>query len=270
MIEAGTTIATVEMEIVSLFSLRDPATNAHVARTLLCPSPAAVKMAILSALLRRVGTERGKEDLGVAVRNGHVAPFEATGNEHLRWLKNLGIAWRPPPMIAVTEVTTRVLKGDGNTMGSATKPGQPFVRTVSMREYAHADHPFALAFIGILAAHWDDFIYAVSCIRHLGTMESLVQPLAPPQRVDKVPEDFVLLTEEHAAGAPDSVAQIIDDLGGDPEFQRLSPFSPLGDEFLPRIGFERVRRVIALPLRVMRRTTNGYTVEALRLSGDSP
>jgi hypothetical protein len=270
MIGADTAIAVVEMEIVSLFSLRDPTTNAHFARTLLCPSPAAIKMALLSALLWKDGTEPVQEDPGAAVWSGQAPPFAATGQAHLNWLKDLDIAWRPPPMIAVTEVTTRILKGDENTIGSPTKPGQPFERTVSMREYAHADRPFALAFIGIPTKRWDDFVYAVSCIRHLGVAESLVQPVAPPCRVGELPEGFVLLTKEHAESAPGSVARVIDDLGDDPEFERLSPFSPLEDQFLPRIGRERIRRVIALPLRVARRTTSGYTVEALRPTGDAP
>ena len=45
--------ATVELQLVNLFSLRAAPTNAFTARTLPCPTPAALKLALLAKLIER-------------------------------------------------------------------------------------------------------------------------------------------------------------------------------------------------------------------------
>jgi len=233
--------AIVEFSIVSLFSMRSPTTNAFTARSLLCPTPAAVKLGLLSRLIARDGPERGQD--------------------HLTWLASLSVAWRPPARMAVTATTVAVWKdNNGKT---------PLISSVGMREYVHAAEPFALAVGGIPADRHEDFSEAIACIRHFGVTESLVQPLRPPRWEPVLPDDFVLLTAEQSA-ANGAISCVMDDLGDAPSFERLSPFRPNERASVPQISADRRRRVLTLPLRVTQWGADGYTVEALRVTGGGP
>lgn len=235
---AARNVAVVRFAIVALFSMRAPTTNAFTARTLLCPTPAATKLALLAALLRRDGPD--------------------SGQEHLDWLAPLPVAWRPPDRMAVTAATVSIWKGD--------TAGEPLRSSVGMREYMHADAPFALAFGDIPPERHDDFAQAAMCVRHLGVTESFVQPLGLAWE-GAMPPGFVFLTAA-GGGVPGGVTCVVDDLGNAPSFARLSPFRANTKEFVPRIPADRQRFIIGLPLRVTRTGADGYTVERVRPAGE--
>src|SRR5262249_36570109 len=108
-------------------------------------------------------------------------------------------------------------------------------------------------------------------LRALGVAESLVQPLAPPEWLRDAPSGFTWLTNE--AGAPTTSghasvegateATVLDDLGTAPSFARLSVYRPHERDTVPRIGEDRRRRVIMLPLRQRRATLSGRTLERI-------
>lgn len=243
---------TVEYQVVSLFSFRAITNSAFAARTLLCPTPAGVKLGLLAGLLRRDGPEDGR------------------AQALLDWLAPLGVAWRPPATIAVTAATMKIWK-------SGEKRGAPLVPSVGMREYAHMAEPFGLALLGVPPARRADADFALSALRALGAADSLVQPLAPPlwEEDDALPPGYTLLTPGKPAAAsapgggalpPDAATVLLDDLGPTPRFERLSAYRDPDPATIPELGRDRVRHLVTLPLRVRRWTVLGPVWE--RLDGE--
>lgn len=234
--------AVIWLHLVSLFSLRAVTTNAFTARTLLCPTPAALKLGLLSHLLERdaVGQEYQQ------------------AQEHLEWLAPLKVAWAPPPLLAVSAATMRVWKGD--------KADESLKSTVGLREYAHYDQPFGLALGPVPPERQADLAWALESLRALGVAESLVQPLAPPLWRDAPPAGFVWLTkgaEEGSGAMTQGEACMLDDLGSAPAFARLSVYRSNDKELVPRLGEDRRRVIVVLPLRQRRYSLNGRVLERM-------
>lgn len=240
---------TVNYQVVSLFSFRAITNSAFAARTLLCPTPAGLKMGMLACLLRRDGAADG--------------PAQAI----LDWLAPLGVAWRPPATIAVTAATLKIWK-------SGDRRGEGLVPSVGMREYAHMAEPFGLALLGVPPERRADADFALSALRALGTADSLVQPLAPPawEEDDGLPSGYTLLTPGKpttlAGRVPgdlpaDALTALLDDLGPAPRFERLSVYRDPDPTAIPELGRDRVRHLVTLPLRVRRWTVLGPLWERL-------
>lgn len=231
--------ATVEFHVVSLFSFRTLHTNAHSARTLPCPTPAGVKLAILAKLLDEPGESRDPQAL-------------------LDWLAPIAVWWRPPRRLAVSTATVRTYKADG--------PDRPLTMSRGMREYAYLDDGFGLA-LGPIAEDRRELLEAALLrVRALGAADSLVQPLAPPTWTDEPPDGFVTLTANVAdpeSRAASEVAVVLDDLGPAPDWTRLNVYRVPSRGSIPRIGQDRVRRIVTLPLRVARWRQAGYVLERL-------
>lgn len=222
----------VDLHVVSLFSWRALTVNAFSARTLLCPSPAGIKLALLSHLLWRDGPE--------------------SADDHLSWLAPLGVAWRPPRLIAVTPETVRIYKGAGAT--------PTLDASVGMREYLHQTDSFGLALLDVPDGRCDDLSYAVGQLRALGVAESLVQPLGPVTWVSTLEAGYCVLTREDRRG--EGVAVVLDDLGREPSFTRLSVYRPAESRFVPRLGEDRRRLLVTLPLKRRGSLIRGAAYEA--------
>lgn len=234
--------AVIRFHLVSLFSLRAVTTNAFTARTLLCPTPAALKMALLSRLIERDGISHTPDEI------------LALAQDHLAWLAPLRVAWFAPSVLAVSAVTMTVLKDDNGKT--------PLIRSVGMREYVHFDEPFGLAIGPVPQDRQLDLVYAIEALRALGVAESLVQPVAPPTWHHDAPAGFVWLTTTATdGGLPEGEVCMLDDLGRAPNFERLSVYRPAEARYVPRLGDDRVRHLVNLPLRQRRQSLNGRIVE---------
>lgn len=245
--------ATVDVYLVNLFSLRVATANAFTARTLPCPSPATLKLALLAKLIERDAPGQVPEE--VAARAQH----------HLNWLAPLRIGWSAPPRLTISAVTMTILKeNNGKT---------PLIRSVGMREYAHFDKPFGLAFGPIAAEQQADLERALVRLRALGVAESLIQPAGPTLWHEQQPEGFTWLTENAGESADSQVvgeAVVLDDLGRAPRFERLSLYRPIEATYTPRLGEDRRRIIVTLPLRQRRQDLSGRTLErVLSLSEQS-
>ena len=228
--------ACTDFHLVSLFSCRALTTNAFTARTLPCPTPAGVKLALLSQVLEQDGA--------------------ADAQGHLTWLAPLRVLWRPPAMITIFAATVRIYKADG--------ADKPLVGSVGMREYAHAADAFALALGPVPEERRATLAFALGQLRALGTAESLVQPLAPAAWVDEPPGGWVDLTAavpaDEATPEARGHAVVVDDLGHAPSWARLNVYRVADRKNIPQLGPDRQRRIVTLPLAVSRWTETGYTL----------
>jgi hypothetical protein len=240
--------ATVRLHLVNLFSLRAAPTNAFTARTLPCPTPAAIKLALLAKLIERDAPGRTAEDI------------VALAQRHLDWLAPLRVGWDAPQRLAISAVTMTILKEDNGKT--------PLIRSVGMREYAHYEQPFRLA-LGPLTdnAHQTDLADALTRLRALGVAESLVQMLDLPAWQSDPPEGFTWLTENATrdAGATREAgeAYVLDDLGRAPSFERLSLYRPVEASYTPRLGEDRRGVIVSLPLRLRRNDLSGRVLERI-------
>src|SRR5207248_4311942 len=132
------------------------------ARALVCPTPAALKIAVLSALIWRDGAE--------------------AAGAHLAWLAPLGVAFRPSPRAAVSAVTVRVWKSED--------PNELRTPTVGLREYVSLSEAFGLALLDVPEDRRAEADHGLTHLAALGTRDSLVQVLGPPDWVDTLPPGF--------------------------------------------------------------------------------
>lgn len=225
--------AVVSVHVPTLFSMRQIMANAMAARTLLCPTPAALKMVLLSTLIWRDG--------------------EGAASAHLEWLAALGVAWRAPARAALSALTVRTYKGEG--------AGADLVSTVGLREYVSFSEPFGLALLDVPGPRQADANHALARLNSLGTRDSLVQVLGPPRWQAEMPAGFTILTTE--SDGPGAVSAILDDLGPTPAFDRLNAYRPPGRLSIQRLGEDRRRLLVTLPYRWRRRLADGAELEAI-------
>ncbi|MDI3317651.1 MAG: hypothetical protein QJR14_08570 [Bacillota bacterium] len=234
--------AVVWYRVLSLFSARALTANAFSAVTLPCPAPATVKMALLAHLVARDGPGRAQE--------------------HLGWLAPLAVAWAAPGRMAVSAAMVRVLKGDDDRDPTGEK-GMEYKKSAALREYVHMDEPFGIAILDVPGERREDLAEGLERLSFLGVAESLVRAERPVEWVDELPDGFVVLKESETK-EPGSErggwAVLLDDLGPRADFGRISAYRKVGDPG-PRLGVERVRMLVRLPLRVRRRTRDGYVLE---------
>ena len=243
--------AIVRFHLVNLFSLRTAPTNAFTARTLPCPTPAALKLALLAKLIERDAPGQTPEAIA------------ALAQRHLDWLAPLRVGWDAPPLLAISAATMTILKDDNGKT--------PLIRSVGMREYAHFAGSFGLAMGPVVeAAQRADLGDALLRLRALGVAESLAQPLAPPDWQTEAPSGVVWLTEglEPGGNASQTVGEsyVLDDLGRAPSFERLSLYRPIEAAFTPRLGLDRRRVIVTLPLRRWRQDLSGRVLKRITSS----
>jgi hypothetical protein len=248
--------ATIHYHLVNLFSLRAAPTNAFTARTLPCPTPATVKLALLAKLIERDAPGQSPEALATLAQ------------QRLTWLAPLRVGWYAPPLMTISAATMTVLKEDNGKT--------PLIRSVGMREYAHFNQSFGLTLGPVTdAARRSDLEDALLRLRALGVAESLVQPLGPPTWSNTAPgvaDGCVGLTESASqSGPPDESAvprdggeaYVVDDLGRDPRFDRLSLYRPVDADHTPRLGEDRRGVIVTLPLRQRRQSISGRVLERI-------
>ncbi len=205
-----------EYEAVTLFSLKLSAATASGGKTLLAPTPYAVKMALLDVACRTAGVKQA-EVWWPALRDMHVALL-------------------PAPYAVVTNLFQKVLK----PRRSAAKAGY--------REYVQLHGPWQLA-LG-----WEtglDHLWLESLLlnlSYLGKRGGFVQLLSAPRRESELPSEFINLTVTPEAFALEGTLQVLDDCTPKLTFAKANIYS--GERI--SAGKERITRNIILPYRMMR------------------
>ncbi|MEJ5345408.1 MAG: hypothetical protein WHS83_10915 [Chloroflexus sp.] len=244
----------------SLFSLKHGDATSTGGKSLLVPTPFAIRMALLDAAIRTKG-------IGV-------------GPQAFNLIKSLRLAIRLPSYAAVTSIFVRVLKPErpdssGRRAGqeSATiqnvlepeqeegdGPNRGMIRTIAFREYVHLSGELTLAFGGenktlLTIRPW------LMQINYFGKRGSFYQLLASPEIVetekDDIPVGFLsfpghdLLSGVPPKSFPLGLIQRVDEWGESLRFEQANIYNRDRRASI-KVGKERIRADVILPYQMVR------------------
>jgi len=214
-----------EYQPTALFSLKPAWATSSGGKSLLLPTPYAIKMALLDGLCRVKGVSVA-EELWPAIRD-------------------LVIAIHGPDRIVANNTFTRILKPMRSDAGGN---GDAYQRTIGFREYVYLAGP-----IGIGLRFEDENLIAMLTegllqISYLGKRGSFVQLVAPPRTLDDLPDGFfAIVDDESGTFRIEGILHELDDTGREATFEKVNIFS--GKSI--RLGKERVLRHVTLPYRLV-------------------
>jgi hypothetical protein len=227
----------------SLFSLKHGDATSTGGKSLLVPTPFAIRMALLDVAIRTEGVVAGPQ------------AFER--------IKSLRLAIRPPAYAAVTSTFVKILKPERD----AEARGREMQQTIAFREYVHLAGELALAFGGqeeTLAAIRPWLVQ----VNYFGKRGGFYQLLASPQVVttegNNPPPNFLAFPDSDlvAGKLPDrfllGLIQRVDEWGSPLQFHQANIYTRERDTAI-RLGKERVRVDVILPYRMVR-SSRGLTL----------
>jgi len=223
-----------EYEASALFTLKPATATASGGKTLLVPTPFAIKMALLDAACRLEG--------------------QAAAEKAWEWLGGLTVALRPAPAVVVNNTFTKVLKPRRGEARPGSKHAGYFQQTINYREYAHLAGTFAIALELTADADADRLARWLLHINYLGKRGSFIQLQQAPQIVDELPEGFITVDGRLGGFSLGGVLTQLDDVGEGLTFERADIYS---DKSI-KLGEHRVLRHVALPYRLAA-SSRGYS-----------
>lgn len=216
-----------EYEAVTLFSLKLSTATSSGGKTLLVPTPYALKMALLDSACRTLGV-RQAESLWEEIRDLHVAI-------------------RPAPKVVVTNLFQRILKPFKNPPKEGTPDSfGPFQRTIGYREYAQLVGSMAVA-LEVSEASKETFVNLLLNINYFGKRGGFMQLVKTPQIVEELSSQFVDATLQQISFSIFGTLQVLDDCAPELTFERANIYS--GKKL--KDG-DRIRRNVILPYRMTR------------------
>lgn len=237
-----------EYQPTTFFSLRPYTATSSGGKSLIVPTPFAVKMALLDAAIRTQGLARGRE----------LFPS----------IRNLRVAVRLPRYVVVNKTFTKILRINDSVSkkGTAEKARLiaeaqaerkwPYQNNIAFREYVQFGGPLALAFEGMSS---DDLMPLLLQVNYLGKRGGFIQLLRPPEEVTDLSDGFTMLTESANGAFPLGTLQMVDDWGPDLTFEQANVYLP--DKI--RAGEDRIFHHVVLPHRPVC-FSRGFTLYALQ------
>lgn len=231
-----------EYEASALFSLKPATATASGGKTLLVPTPFAIKMALLDVACRLEGQ-----------------PAAARAWDD--WLAGSTIALRPAREVVVNNTFMKVLKPRRNP----APPGSPnagyFQQTISYTEYAQL-----AGRLGIAIELSDDtqagyLTRWLLNVNYLGKRGSFIQLQDVPQLHDELPEGFTVIGGTLAEIPIDALLTQLDDVGEGLTFTRANIYSGAGSAI--QLGKHRILRHVALPYELVS-SSRGYSYYRLQ------
>jgi hypothetical protein len=224
-----------EYQPTTLFSLRPATATTSGGKSLIVPTPFAIKMALLDAAIRTQGLAAGRA-LFVPIRD-------------------LRMAMLPPEQIAVNSTFAKILrlkeiKTPASEKAAAIAQAQvnrqwPFQKTIAYREYVQYAGPLWLAFQGMNLA---ELLPLLIQVNYLGKRGGFMQLGRAPEVVEQLPKGFTEVTAGVTDSFPLGTLQIMDDFGPAITFEHANIYS---DKAI-KLGKERVLRHVVLPYRPIR------------------
>ncbi|OQY88135.1 MAG: hypothetical protein B6D41_11280 [Chloroflexi bacterium UTCFX4] len=224
-----------EFEAASLFSLKMSSATSSGGKTLLVPTPFAVKMALLDAAFRARGADEAER----------------------LWEKicALQIALRPSARVVVTNLFQKVLRPRGKQAALEGTDAGPFQKTIGYREYAQWVGALGIGFQteDERASEW--LIELLLNVNYLGKRGGFVQWLPPGRWEESLPSDFVEATQEQQEFSLNGTLQVLDDSAAGLDFERVNIYdaSPLRKQ-------DRVLRQIVLANFRMTRSSKSFSL----------
>lgn len=219
----------------SLFSLKPAWATSSGGKSLLLPTPYAVKMALLDVACRSEGIVNARE----------------------AWAKiaTLQIALRGPDRIVVSNTFTKILKPRRGSPTPGSADAGPLQKSIGFREYVYHDGAIAVGLEITDLVDVDRIVDWLLQVNYLGKRGGLVQLLAPPVPADTLPPDFVVINQEQAVGIPiEGIVQPMDDTGPKVSFAKVDVYS--GENI--RSGKDRILHHVVFPYRLVS-SSRGYT-----------
>ncbi|MEZ4861186.1 MAG: hypothetical protein R3C14_07765 [Caldilineaceae bacterium] len=225
---------------VSLISLKLATATSTGGKSLLLPTPYALKMAVLAQAIQQAGVAMG-QTLWPSIRDANVALVG-------------------PEQIAVTNTFTKILKPMKGkpTLDEETGLTRGMINTIGFREYVQWQGVLQLAFAPSIPmieeqeAPWSQWL---TTIQYVGKRGGFMQAIAASQLVEELPATFTRLDETTEEFTLDGTLQLMDDCAPEVTFEQVDIYS--GKNM--RTGKDRLLRPIILPYRV-ERSSRGYTL----------
>lgn len=241
---------------VAPFSLKSAAATASGGKTLLVPTPYAIKMALLDAAIRIAGIAEGERlfpflrDLSVHVElPGYMVVFKSFSK--IRRLAESKDAKKKEE--TVEEFKARQLEKIAEKMEQGKYPLYP---TIAYREYVYYRDAFRLAFTLPNGEPPAALHHLLQGVNYLGKRGGFIQIMGPPEQVEQLPPGrFIELTpDDLRTFNSKGTLQMLDDCGKSLTFQRANIYSA---ERIT-LGKERILRHVVLPYR-LKRSSRGYS-----------
>ncbi len=242
---------------VSHFSLKPAAATSSGGKTLLAPTPYAIKMALLDVAIRTLGLAEG-ERLFPTLRDLAIS-LELPRD--LVVMKGFSKSWRPvesKDSQKKEEIRENFEARLREKLAERIERGQyPFYATIAYREYVYYHQAFRLALtMPTEVSLPPELPRLLASINYLGKRGGFIQITELPELVEQLPEGrFVNLTPQQlAAFQSQGTLQILDDCGQTLTFQRANIYST------QRITLakERLLRHVVLPYR-LKRSSRSYS-----------
>ena len=223
-----------EYEATTLFSLKPATATASGGKTLLVPTPFAVKMALVDAICRLDG--------------------QAAAEAAWPRLRALTVALGLPEAIVVNNTFIKILKPRRSPAPQGTPDRGYFQRTIAYREFAQWDGSLRIAWGEVDEAQAEALARWALHINYLGKRGSFVQLQGPPELYDTLPEGFLVVGEPPEAVPIDALLTQLDDVSARATFAHVNVYDKKG----LRLGKERLLHHVALPYRVVA-SSRGYS-----------
>ncbi|OGO41005.1 MAG: hypothetical protein A2W36_02410 [Chloroflexi bacterium RBG_16_58_14] len=231
-----------EYEAVTLFSLKISSATSSGGKSLLVPTPYAIKMALLDVACRLLGVREAEQ----------------------RWpeMRNLQIAFSPAPRVVVTNLFQKVLRPRRQAALPGDQDSGPFQRTIGYREYVQLVGPLGLAvgWTGEDQKSWLAQLFPE--INYFGKRGSFVQLYDLPKWVRELPAGFVDTTQEQDQFILHGTLQVLDDCSPGLTFDRANIYN----QHKVRPDAIRITRHIVLPYRLTRSSKSFSLYERIDLN----
>lgn len=214
-----------EYEAVTLFSLKLSTATSSGGKTLLVPTPYALKMALLDSACRTLGVKQAESLWGQ--------------------IRDLHLAIRPASKVVVTNLFQRILKPFKNPPKEGTPDSfGPFQRTIGYREYAQLVGSMAVA-LELSEASKETFTNLLLNINYFGKRGGFMQLVKAPYTIEELSPQFIDTTNQQTSFSIFGTLQVLDDCSSSLSFERANIYSgvKMKDE-------DRIRRNVILPYRM--------------------
>jgi len=236
---------------VAPFSLKPAAATSSGGKTLLAPTPYAIKMALLDVAIRTKGVGEG-EQLFPFLRDLSV---QIALPDDILVSKSFSKSWRPVESkdSQKKDETREAFEARvQEKLADRIERGQyPFYSTIAYREYVYYRDAFQLAFTSTDESLLQQELYQLLLgINYIGKRGGFVQVAERPYLTEQLPEGqfFELTPDGLRAFHPAGTLQVLDDCDRSLTFQRANIYSS------ERItaGKERIFRHVVFPYRLLR------------------